>query len=156
MKFSATVTLQYPTVFSAFSVEDWVKGLDWMRDSGLDGAELCISHYNGLDIGRVKALLDERGLGCSTLSTGQARGLEGPFVHDLCAFGFVCRLAVQALFPGRPERLKRMYAAMKTVLYPDTPLALELWELEEGKAAFRLRNDATGKAVLDRGEIEWA
>ena len=77
MKFSATVTLQYPTPFSAFPVEDWVKGLDWMRDSGLDGAELCISHYNDLDIGRVKALLDERGLGCSTLSTGQARGLEG-------------------------------------------------------------------------------
>ena len=77
MKFSATVTLQYPTIFSSFPVEDYVKGLDWMRDSGLDGAELCISHYNGLDVGRVKAQLDERGLGCSTLSTGQARGLEG-------------------------------------------------------------------------------
>ena len=47
MKFSATVTLQYPTVFSAFSVEDYLKGLDWIRDSGLDGAELCISHYKG-------------------------------------------------------------------------------------------------------------
>ena len=88
-------------------------------------------------------------------AVAQARGLEGPFVHDLCAFGFVCRLAVKALFPGQPERLRRMYAAMKTVLYPDTPLALELWELEPGKAAFRLRNDATGKTVLDRGEIEW-
>ena len=77
MKFSATVTLQYPTVFSPFSVEDWLKGLDWMRDNGLDGAELCISHYNGLDLGFVKAQLDERGLGCNTLSTGQARGLEG-------------------------------------------------------------------------------
>ena len=89
-------------------------------------------------------------------AVAQTRGLEGPFVHDLCAFGFVCRLAVKALFPGQPERLRRMYAAMKTVLYPDTPLALELWELEPGKAAFRLRNDATGKTVLDRGEIEWA
>ena len=88
-------------------------------------------------------------------AVAQTRGLEGPFVHDLCAFGFVCRLAVKALFPGQPERLRRMYAAMKTVLYPDTPLALELWELEPGKAAFRLRNDATGKTVLDRGEIEW-
>ena len=77
MKFSATVTLQYPTVFSAFSVEDYLKGLDWIRDSGLDGAELCISHYKGLDLGIVKKQLEERKLGCSTLSTGQARGMEG-------------------------------------------------------------------------------
>lgn len=30
-----------------------------------------------MDLGLVKAQLEERGLGCSTLSTGQARGLEG-------------------------------------------------------------------------------
>ena len=77
MKFSATVTLQYPTIFSAFSPEAYLEGLDWIRASGLDGAELCISHYNGLDLGLVRAQLDERFLGCSTLSTGQARGLEG-------------------------------------------------------------------------------
>ena len=77
MKFSGTVTLQYETPFSAFSVADWKTGLDWMKESGLDGAELCISHYNGLDIPAVKEELDKRGLGCSTLSTGQARALEG-------------------------------------------------------------------------------
>ena len=77
MKFSATVTLQYPTVFSPFSAEDYLAGLDWIKESGLDGVELCISHYNGLDLGLVRAQLQERGLGCSTLSTGQARGLEG-------------------------------------------------------------------------------
>ena len=84
-----------------------------------------------------------------------ARGLEGPFVHDLCAFGYACRLAIGVLFPGRPERLTRMYADMRSVLYPDTPLELELWTLDEGKAAFRLLNAATRKAVLDRGELEW-
>ena len=86
----------------------------------------------------------------------QSRGLAGPFVHDLCAFGYVCRLATQALFPGQPEKLTRMYAAMKTVLYPDTPVALHLWKLEPGQAAFRLVNQTTGKAILDKGEIDWA
>lgn len=85
----------------------------------------------------------------------KSRGLEGPFVHDLCAFGYVCRLGIGALFPGQPERLTRMYAAMKTVLYPYTPVALQLWRLGEGKAAFRLMNQNTGKPVLDRGVIEW-
>ena len=77
MKFSATLTLQYPTIFSAFSPEEYLKGLDWVCRSGLEGAELCISHYQGLDLGLVKAQLEERSLECSTLSTGQARGLEG-------------------------------------------------------------------------------
>ncbi len=55
MKFSATVTLQYDTVFSSFSAEDYLKGLDWMKQSRLDGAELCISSYTDLDLGKVKA-----------------------------------------------------------------------------------------------------
>ncbi|MBQ8054436.1 MAG: sugar phosphate isomerase/epimerase [Lachnospiraceae bacterium] len=77
MKFSAAVTLQYDTIFSPFSVQEWRKGLDWMQASGLDGAELCISHYNDLDVPAIRYELDKRNLGCSTLSTGQARGLEG-------------------------------------------------------------------------------
>lgn len=77
MKFSATVTLQYNTIFSSFSNKNYLEGLDWMKQGRLDGAELCISNYSGIDLGKVKSELDERGLGCSTLSTGQARGLEG-------------------------------------------------------------------------------
>ena len=87
--------------------------------------------------------------------TIQRQGLAGPVVHDLCAFGFACRLAVETLFPGQPERLTRMYAAMKTVLYPDTPIQLQLWTLDAGKAAFRLVNRDSGKAILDRGELDW-
>jgi hypothetical protein len=83
------------------------------------------------------------------------RGLNGPFVHDLCAFGYACRLGIRTLFPGQPEKLTRMYAAMKTVLYPDTPVALHLWKLDEGKAAWRLVNQTTGKPILDKGELEW-
>lgn len=77
MKFSATVTLQYDTPFSSFSHEQWRDGLDWMKQSNLDGAELCISNYENIDPYKIKEELDMRGLGCSTLSTGQARGLEG-------------------------------------------------------------------------------
>ncbi len=84
-----------------------------------------------------------------------SRGLDGPFVHDLCAYGYACRLAIAGLFPGQPERLRRMYASMKTVLYPDTPVELHLWKLAPGRAAFRLCHGTTGKAILDRGELEW-
>ena len=34
-------------------------------------------------------------------------------------------------------------------------MALHLWEVEPGLAAFRLVNQTTGKPILDKGEIEW-
>ena len=88
-------------------------------------------------------------------AVAESRGLQGPFVHDLCAFGYACRLAVGQCFPGQPEKLRRMYGAMKTVLYPDTPVELHLWQTSPGQGAFRLVNAATGQAILDRGELDW-
>lgn len=85
----------------------------------------------------------------------RARGLKGPFVHDLCAFGYACRLAIALLFPGAPERLTRMRAAMKMVLYPGTPIRLQVWKEAAGKASFRLIQEETGKSILDRGTLEW-
>ena len=83
MKFSGTVTLQYETPFSPFSPEEYKQGLDWLEKSGFDGAELCISNYVGLDIPKIQKELEQRHLGCSTLSTGQARSLESiSLLHD--------------------------------------------------------------------------
>ena len=44
---------------------------------------------------------------------------------------------------------------MKTVLYPDTPVELHLWQTGPGQGAFRLVNAATSQAILDRGELDW-
>lgn len=77
MKFSGTITLQYDTPFSPFKVSEYEEALDWLAENGFDGAEVCISNYDNLDIQKVKKDLDDRNLGCSTISTGQARALEG-------------------------------------------------------------------------------
>lgn len=82
-------------------------------------------------------------------------GFERPFMQGLCSFGFACRLAIEALIPGQPERMTRMAAQMSSVLYPDTPVRLQLWRTGEGKAVFRLMNQNTGKPVLNRGAFEW-
>lgn len=75
-KFSSTVTYQYDTPFSAFKTAEFDDGLKWLVDSGFDAAEICISNYENVDVNQIKAKLDALKLGCSTLSTGQARGLE--------------------------------------------------------------------------------
>lgn len=85
----------------------------------------------------------------------QKMGFETSFMQGLCSFGFSCRNAIQALIPGQPERMTRMAAQMTSVLFPDTPVAVQLWKMGEGTAYFRFVNKKTGKAVLDRGVFEW-
>lgn len=82
-------------------------------------------------------------------------GFPTAFMQGLCSFGFACRMAIGALFPGEPERMTRMAAQMTAVLYPDTPISLALWKMGGGTAYFRLMNGRTGEAVLNRGVIEW-
>ena len=82
-------------------------------------------------------------------------GFESSFMQGLCSFGFACRMAIGALIPGEPERMSRMAAQMSSVLYPDTPVRLELWRTDEKQAYFRLMNLKTGKPVLNRGVFEW-
>jgi NAD(P)-dependent dehydrogenase (short-subunit alcohol dehydrogenase family)/acyl dehydratase/putative sterol carrier protein len=82
-------------------------------------------------------------------------GFEGPIMHGLCTLGFACRAAVKHLCPGEPERLVRFRNRFSRVLYPGEPIKTQIWVLEEGLALFRTVNAETGKAVLDRGVVEW-
>ena len=85
-------------------------------------------------------------------------GMEGPIVQGSCSFGYACRMLVRTYIPGEPERMTRMASRMSAVLYPDTPVRLEMWDADEagaGRAYFRLVNLKTGAAVLDKGVFEW-
>ena len=85
----------------------------------------------------------------------QKMGFKTAFMQGLCSFGFVCRMAIDHLIPGEPERMKRMAAQMTAVLYPDTPVRLQLWKMDESKAYFRFVNQTTGATILNRGVFEW-
>lgn len=85
----------------------------------------------------------------------QKMGFETSFMQGLCSFGFSCRMAIGALIPGEPERMTRMAAQMTSVLFPDTPVKLQLWLIGDGIAYFRFMNVTTGKAILNKGVFEW-
>lgn len=76
MKFSMTIPVQYDTCFSPFRASEWRQGLSKIREGGFQAAELCISDYGSLDIREIRRELENCGLGCSTISTGQAAGRE--------------------------------------------------------------------------------
>lgn len=83
IKFSSTITIQYNTIFSPFTAKEYLTALDWLKDNGFDGAEVCIADYRELDLLGFKEELSNRGLLCSNISTGQARTLEDiSFLHE--------------------------------------------------------------------------
>lgn len=83
IKFSATITCQYDTPFAPFPALQYEEALNWVSQSGFDSAELCISNYDNIDVQKLKSDLKSHRLGCSTISTGQARMLENiSLIHD--------------------------------------------------------------------------
>lgn len=75
--FSATLACQYDSHFSPFPAAQFSRGLDWLVESGFDAAELGINDYSGLDVKSIRHALRRRGLGCTTIATGQARKRDG-------------------------------------------------------------------------------
>ena len=80
---------------------------------------------------------------------------DQPIVQGLCSFGFACRMIIDSLTPGEPERMTRMAAAMSSPLLPGTPVETHIWKMGDRPAYFRPVDQETGKAVLNRGEFEW-
>ncbi|MBQ8053414.1 MAG: MaoC family dehydratase N-terminal domain-containing protein [Lachnospiraceae bacterium] len=83
------------------------------------------------------------------------KGFDRVFMQGLCSFGFACRLAIDALIPGEPERMKKISAQMRSIAFPDTSIILKLWKEEDGRCLFRLLDAATDAPILDRGEFLW-
>jgi sugar phosphate isomerase/epimerase len=75
--FSATLTCRFDAIFSPFAPHELEQGFAWLASSGFDAAELTINDYDGLDVRQLKQQLDQFGLGCTTIATGQARKRDG-------------------------------------------------------------------------------
>lgn len=80
---------------------------------------------------------------------------RGVFMQGLSSLGYACFLAIKALIPGEPERMKRIYVQMRSKAYPDTPTQIQVWKVEEHKAVFKYVDMNSGKAILDNCEFEW-
>jgi len=82
-------------------------------------------------------------------------GFKKPIMQGLCAYGFACRMAVNAFSFKRPENVTRFGASFRAPLYPDTEIELRAWQVTERKAYFKLMDLSTNKPTLDYGVIEW-
>ena len=77
IRVSASISVQYDNPFSPFRGCEWEKGFEWVKACGFDAVEIILSDPSLLDFDRIRRKLDALELGVSTISTGQAMGMEG-------------------------------------------------------------------------------
>lgn len=77
IRVSASISVQYDNPFSPFPGSAWREGLAWVKRCGFDAVELIVSDPTLLDVGAIRDALDAQELPVSTISTGQAMGMEG-------------------------------------------------------------------------------
>lgn len=77
MKTSTSLSVQFDNIFSPFAGDRWEEGLAWVKDSGFDAVEIILSDPDLLDRRALFRRLSQVDLPVSTISTGQAMGLEG-------------------------------------------------------------------------------
>lgn len=83
-------------------------------------------------------------------------GFDGHVImQGLASFGIACRMAIKAIIPGEPERMKRISVQIRSVGYPGAPMRLDAWKEDEGLAVFKYIDTNSGKAVLSNCEFEW-
>lgn len=85
----------------------------------------------------------------------RASGFERPIMHGLCTYGYACRMGIKHLFPGEPERLRRINACFMRSLYPGDPIRMQIWKIGSGEARFQIRNERTGEIPIGKGVLEW-
>lgn len=76
-------------------------------------------------------------------------------MQGLSSFGIACRMLIDAIIPGEPERMKRMLVQMRAASNSDTDVQLRAWKVSDTKAVFKLIHMGTGKMILDNSEFEW-
>lgn len=76
-KTSASITVQYDNIFAPFPGSEWEAGFVWAKEQGFDAVELIVADPALLDAEQIAAAAQKLGLSISTISTGQAMGMEG-------------------------------------------------------------------------------
>ena len=82
-------------------------------------------------------------------------GFDKPIMHGLCTHGYACRALMDKLIPGQPEKARRIDCRFKRPLYPGMPIKTLIWNLEDGKAIWKVVNVETGEVVIDKGVFEY-
>lgn len=81
-RISQTIPLQYDTVYSPFSADEFSHALNFLKDNGFSGVEIAIAFPSDVNVLALSKELEKNDLAVTTLSTGQIYGLKGFFLSS--------------------------------------------------------------------------
>ena len=81
--------------------------------------------------------------------------MDRVFMQGLCSYGYACRMMINAVIPGEPEKMTKLSVQMRSVAYPGTKVQVQAWKIGSHTASFRLLDNDTGKAILNNCVFEW-
>jgi len=129
-KISQTIPLQYDTPFSPFKAEAFDTALQFLSSKGFTGVELAIAHPHLVNAEELTEKLQLFNLAATTLSTGQAYGLDGVWLASPDA---PVRQKAIELIKGHIELSSK-------IGFPPVTIGLLRGKLEEGNKASLLEN----------------
>lgn len=109
LRYSASLCIQYDSVFSPFPAAMWREGMSWIRDSGFNAVEIILSDPELLDLRQLCQELEKTKLEVSTLATGQAMVMEGIYMTSAsrhireATYDRICRNIDLSRSLGRPN-----------------------------------------------------
>jgi acyl dehydratase len=84
-----------------------------------------------------------------------AAGFKRPILHGLCHYGMAGRALIKALCGDEPSRLRRLDVRFTSPVYPGEPLHVEIWNIGQGDASFRVVASDRQVVVQDFGRFEF-
>lgn len=84
-----------------------------------------------------------------------AAGFKRPILHGLCHYGMAGRALIKALCGDEPSRLCRLDSRFTSPVYPGEPLHVEIWNIAQGDASFRVVASDRQVVVQDFGRFEF-
>jgi len=93
----------------------------------------------------------------------QAARLGHPILHGLCSMGYACRMLIDALLPGQPQRVRSMENQFRAMVTPGESFCLQVWrctapgsdDAGTSAALYRLTAENDGRSIIDFGRITW-
>lgn len=85
----------------------------------------------------------------------RAQGRRGAIMQGMCTLGIALRVAITALLPNQPERVRKLGAEMRNVVYPGAEIELRLWRTAPESACFRVMNLDDQNIAIERGYLQW-
>ena len=82
-------------------------------------------------------------------------GFAQPILHGMCTYGIAGRAVLKLCCDNDAARLRQLNVRFASPVYPGETLRTELWNLEPGRAAFRVRVLERDLVVLNNGYAEF-